>query len=151
MAISIEPVAEHNVDDFIQMLLDLALYEQLRAPDEDAQRRLRSDVLGPNPRYGAYVAVADGEIAGYLTCYEAYSTFLAMPTLFLEDIFVVERFRRRGVGQRLFDFCVGTAKERGCGRVEWQALRWNEPAIRFYEKNGAKLLDDYAWWVLPVR
>ena len=97
------------------------------------------------------MAVANGEIAGYLTCYQAYSTVLAMPTLFLEDIFVVERFRRRGVGQRWFDFCVGNAKERGCGRVEWQVLRWIEPAIRFYETNGAKLLNDYGWWVLAVR
>ena len=151
MDISIEPAAEHNVDDLIRMLLDLARYERLKGPDADAQRRLRTDVLGTDPRYEAYLAVADGEVAGYFTCYEAYSTFLAMPTLFLEDIFVVERFRRRGVGQRLFDFCVAIANERGFGRVNWQVLNWNEPAIRFYQKNGARALDDWGWWTLDPR
>ena len=151
MNITIEPAAEHNVDDLIRMLLDLARYERLKGPDAGAQRRLRADVLGADPRYQAYLAVADGETVGYFTCYEAYSTFLAMPTLFLEDLFVAERFRREGVGQRLFDFCIAMAKERGFGRVEWQVLNWNEPAIRFYQKNRARLLDDWGSWVLDPR
>ena len=95
--------------------------------------------------------MADGETAGYFTCYEAYSTFLALPTLFLEDIFVVEHLRRHSVGQRLFDFCIAIAKERGFGRVEWQVLNLNEPAIRFYQKNGARVLDEWGWWVLDPR
>ena len=148
MDISIEPAAAHNVDQLIRMLLDLARYERLKGPDADAQRRLRADVLAADPRIEAYLAVADGEPAGCFTCYEAYSTFLGMPTLFLEDLFVAEPFRREGVGQRLFDFCVAIAHERGFGRVEWQVLNWNESAIRFYQKNGARVLDDWGWWVL---
>ena len=151
MNVIIGQVAEHNVDDLLRMLGELAAYERMTGPDEAGRRRLREDVLGANPRFEAYLAMADGQAVGYFTFYEAYSTFLALPTLFLEDIFVVETHRRHGVGQQLFDFCVSIARERGCGRMEWQVLDWNEPAIRFYEKNHARLLDPWGWWVLDPR
>jgi GNAT superfamily N-acetyltransferase len=72
-----------------------------------------------------------------------YSSFLALPTLYIEDLFVLEKYRRMGFGQQLFNLCVRQAKEHGCSRMEWNVLTWNKPAIRFYEKNKAKRLDWY--------
>jgi GNAT superfamily N-acetyltransferase len=83
--------------------------------------------------------------AGYVTFYLTYSTFLARPSFYLEDIFVREEFRHRGIGRELFSFCRKLARERGCGRMDWQVLTWNEPAIRFYENEGGKRLDWYSY------
>ena len=70
-----------------------------------------------------------------------YSRFLARPTLFLEDIFVLSEFRKKGLGQKMFDFCVKLARKRECGRIELSVLDWNKPAIKFYEKNKLQCLN----------
>jgi GNAT superfamily N-acetyltransferase len=82
-------------------------------------------------------------VVGYATYYFTYSTFLARPTLYLEDIFVMPSYRGRGAGRALFRACAAEAVRRGCGRMEWQVLDWNAPAIEFYQRSGARLLDDW--------
>jgi GNAT superfamily N-acetyltransferase len=80
--------------------------------------------------------------------FETYSTFLALPTLYLEDLFVLEEFRGRRVGYALFSHCAQEALRRGCGRFEWAVLDWNQHAIEFYERLGARHLHDwriYRW------
>jgi GNAT superfamily N-acetyltransferase len=139
--LAVERVDEDNFDEFLYLVEKLAEYERLDPPDEGAKARLKADGLSDNPRYEAYLGRIDGQAVSYAIFFMTYSSFLALPTLYLEDIFVLEEFRRRDIGQKLFEFCVHEARDRGCGRIEWMVLDWNEPAIKFYEKNGAKALD----------
>jgi GNAT superfamily N-acetyltransferase len=139
--LAIERVVEENFHDFCALIEKLAEYERLDPPDDEAKARLKNDGLSDNPRYEAYLGRVGGEAVSYAVFFQTYSSFLAMPTLYLEDIFVLEEFRRAGLGQRMFEFCVKKAGEKGCGRMEWCVLDWNQPAIDFYEKNKANRLN----------
>ena len=139
----IEKISEKNFNEFIYLLKALANYEKLDPPDEQAQIRLRRDGLSQNPKYEAYLGYVNGKPIGYIIYFFTYSSFLALPTLYLEDIFVLKEYRRKGFGQKLFEFCVKQAQLEGCGRMDWCVLTWNEPAIKFYEKIGASRLDWY--------
>ncbi len=141
--LSIERINSENFEDFILLIEKLADYEQLSPPDAEAKARLRRDGLSAEPKYEAYIGRLGEDPVSYLIFFMTYSSFLALPTLYIEDIFVLEEYRRRGIGQRLFELCVGLAKERGCGRLEFCVLTWNEPAIKFYEKNNAQRLGWY--------
>jgi len=96
----------------------------------------------PRPR-SVLLAELDGRPVGYAAYFETYSTFLARPTLYLEDIFVLEEARGRGVGRALMGALAREAVRRGCGRMEWLVLAWNHPAMGFYERLGACRLDDW--------
>lgn len=137
----IEPINSKNFNDFLFLIEKLAEYEKLTPPDAEAKIRLKEDGLEKEPKYEAYLALLDGKAVGYLIFFMTYSSFVARKTLYLEDIFVLEEHRREGIGQKLFEFCVKLAKDRDCGRLEFCVLNWNEPAIRFYEKNHAERLD----------
>jgi GNAT superfamily N-acetyltransferase len=139
--LKIEPISEHNFDDFLFLVDKLAEYEELSPPDTEARQRLKADGLSENPKYVAYLGILAGQAVGYLIYFYNYSSFLALPTLYIEDIFILQEYRRKGIGQKMFDFCISQAKERGCGRAEWCVLTWNQPAIEFYEKNKAERLD----------
>jgi GNAT superfamily N-acetyltransferase len=143
--ITIEKVDGRNFSEFADLVERLADYEHLTPPDAAARERLRADALSEHPKYEAFLGRVDGRAVGYITFFFTYSTFLALQTLYLEDIFVLEEERGRGVGKALFEFCRRTADERGCGRMEWMVLTWNEPAIRFYEKCGGERLDWYVY------
>lgn len=130
-----------NVDRYVDLIRALANFEALDPPDEDARSCLFRDVTSEPPMFHAYLAMMDAVPIGYLTFYFTYSTFLARPTLYLEDIFVLEEHRKKGIGKRLFRFCVQEAERRGCGRMEWTALDWNTPAHGFYEGMGATKMD----------
>jgi GNAT superfamily N-acetyltransferase len=132
-----EKVIEKNFDDFISLVKKLADYENQNPPDVIAECRLRKDALSSNPRFEAYLVKEEGKSLGYVIFYMTYSSYLALPTLYIEDIFVLEIFRRKGIGKKMFQFCVHLAKERGCGRVEWCVYDWNSLAIKFYENLNA--------------
>jgi GNAT superfamily N-acetyltransferase len=127
----------------LDLILGLAKYEKLEPPDEAAQRRLVADIFGERPRLEAWLVFADGEAAGYALVFETYSSFLALPTLYLEDIFVRPEFRGRGAGAALFRRMVEEAGRRGCGRMEWVVLDWNQTALDFYERFGAQRLKEW--------
>ncbi len=127
----------------VELILGLAEYEKLEPPDEAAQQRLVRDIFGERPRLEAWLAFVDGEAAGYALVLETYSSFLALPTLYLEDIFVRPEFRGRGAGAALFRRMVEEAERRGCGRMEWVVLDWNRPALEFYERFGAQRLSEW--------
>lgn len=95
----------------------------------------------------SFLAELDGEAVGYTFFFETYSTFLALPTLYLEDLFVLPAYRGQGVGAALFRAMATEACSRGCGRMEWTVLDWNQLAIDFYERFGAKRSSDW----LPYR
>ena len=143
--IEIKKVTPDNFDKFTGLIEKLAGYEKLTPPDDAAKKRLGEDALSENPRYEAYLGFLNGDAAGYITIYYTYSTFLAKPTLYLEDIFVLEECRKKGLGKALFEFCRNIARTKGCGRMDWTVLTWNEPSIRFYEKQGGERQDWYLY------
>ena len=137
----IEKVNSETFNDFLGLIEKLAEYEKLAPPDEKAKRRLRTDCLSDKPKYQAFIGKVGHKYVSYVIFFFAYSSFHALPTLFLEDIFVLEEYRRQGVGKKMFDFLKETAKQEGCGRIEFTVLKWNKSAQEFYEKNGAQRLE----------
>jgi len=136
-----DKVIHKNFDDFISMVKKLAAYEKQNPPDSQAECRLRQDCLSESPKFEAYLVKEQGKIIGYLIYYMTYSSYLALPTLYIEDIFVLKEKRRNGIGRKMFEFCLHQAKNRNCGRVEWCVYNWNIPAIKFYEKLQATRLE----------
>jgi GNAT superfamily N-acetyltransferase len=141
--LAITRVSAENFEGFLGLIKKLAEYEKLAPPDTEAQSRLQRDCLIEKPRFWAYLATVNGEPAGYIIYFFTYSSFLALPTLFLEDIFVLDIYRHQGVGEALFELIKQTAKREGCGRIEFTVLKWNKLAQDFYAKNKAKNLDDW--------
>jgi len=133
-----------DAEGFIGLVLELAKFERLDPPTPAGRRRLTDDVF-KNQRVGLFVASEKGKLVGYALYFYSYSSFEAKPTLYLEDLFVLESHRKLGVGFALFRRCVDEAISKGCGRMEWAVLTWNEKALRFYEKLGARRLSD--WYV----
>jgi GNAT superfamily N-acetyltransferase len=128
---------------FLALVRALADFEKLPGPTEEAGARLLEDAFGARPRYRLFVGELDGAVVAYAVAFETYSTFLARPTLFLEDLFVHPDARRRGVARAMMTHLLAEAKRAGCGRFEWMVLDWNAPALRFYEELGAERHD--AW------
>ncbi len=106
--------------------------------EAEAGERLLQDAFGPQPRFSIFLGEFKGEVGGYAFVFETYSTFKAKPKLYLEDIFVKPEFRSKKVGLALFRRCVAEAERRGCIRLEWSVLDWNDLAQQFYFRLGAK-------------
>ena len=141
---TLTPLTEDRFDAFAGLIQALADYEKLEGPDEAAVARLRADAFRAPPRFEAVLALdGAGRAVGYAMWFETYSSFLARPTLYLEDIFVLEDTRGQGVGSRLFDHVRALGAQRGCGRMEWQVLDWNTSARDFYARRGARTADDW--------
>jgi GNAT superfamily N-acetyltransferase len=141
--IIMERVDQGNFPELVTLISALAEFEHLTPPDEEGVKRLREHALSPKPYFEAYLARSDGRAIAYLILIQTYSSFLARPTLFIEDIFVLEGYRGRGVGKTILLFCAEKAKAMDCGRMEWQALDWNINAIHFYERMGARQLKEW--------
>ena len=129
---------------FLELLRSLAEFERLTPPSEAAEQRILNDVF-VRKRVHLFVASEGDALVGYAIYFYSYSSFLARPSLYLEDLFVREDRRKRGVGLALFRRCVDEAIAKGCGRMEWSVLAWNEKALRFYESLGARRLSE--WYV----
>jgi GNAT superfamily N-acetyltransferase len=127
----------------VALVDELADYEKLARPTAEARIRLMDDMFGPRPRIDCFLAFADGYPVGYAIVLETYSSFLALPTLYLEDLFILEEYRQRGVGRALFATVLDEAKRRGCGRMEWTVLDWNQLAIDFYNKIGGTHMKEW--------
>jgi len=147
--LTVEGLSRDNFGDFIALVEKLAEYESLDPPDAEARERLLRDGTGDAPRYSGFVGRAGVEAVGYLIYFSSYSSFLARPVMYLEDIFILEEHRRRGYGQALFDHAAREAADGGFGRMEWCVLDWNTPAQKFYEKNRAEKLGWY-FYRLPA-
>lgn len=130
----------------LRLVCALAEFEKLDPPDAEAQQRLIEDTFGEKPRIESWLAFAEdhAEPVGYAIILETYSSFLARPTLYLEDVFVLPEFRKRGIGGAFLRHCVALAHERGCGRMEWTCLDWNTSAQCVYEqKLGAQRMSEW--------
>ncbi len=128
---------------FTGLVRSLAEYERLPPPGEEQLRRIRRHAFGPEKLFELLIAFSGREAVGYTVFFMTYSTFLAMPTLYIEDIFVKEEYRRSGAGSAMFLKLIGIAKRRKCGRLEWMVLSWNSLAIDFYERMGARHLEGW--------
>src|SRR4051812_13800422 len=125
----------------VDLVRDLARFEKLEGPDDEAAARLASDFEAR--KFGLSVADRAGEVVGYALFFMTYSTFLARPSLYLEDLFVLPEARRAGIGAAFMKQLITLATEAGCGRFEWTVLDWNEPAQKFYRSLGAEVLPDW--------
>ena len=143
-AVTVRPATPADGDSWLALVDALADYEKLARPTPGARQRLLNDAFGPEPhRIQVYVAEAEGRAVAYAIICETYSSFLALPTLYLEDLFVLPDARRHGIGRAMFRYLAGEAGRRGCGRMEWAVLDWNQLAIDFYEKLGAQRMKEW--------
>jgi GNAT superfamily N-acetyltransferase len=142
-AVTIRRAGPEDADTLLELVTALAHYEHLEPPDAAARARLVEHGFGPRPRFETFLAEIDSAAIGYALVFETYSTFLARPTLYLEDLFVRPEARRRGAGTALLRFLAAEAVKRGCGRMEWAVLDWNELAQGVYRKLGAQQLDEW--------
>ena len=126
----------------LKLVDDLAKYERLTPPDAAAQARLICDMSGEHPLFEVYLAEYRGEPAGYAIALESYSSFLALPTLYVEDLFVMPEHRGKKIGYAIFTELAKEALRRGCGRMEWTALDWNILATDFYKRLGGRHVED---------
>jgi len=133
-----------DAEQFIGLVHALAEFEHLDPPSKEGRRRLVDDIFDKK-RVNLLVASDDRKLVGYALYFHTYSSFLAKPTLYLEDLFVLDEYRKQGVGFSLFRKCVETALAEGCGRMEWAVLTWNAKALKFYERLGARRMSD--WYV----
>lgn len=132
-----------DAETILTLVDALADYEKLARPDAGARKRLISDMFSEHPRINGFLAEYDGKAVGYAFVFETYSSFLALPTLYLEDLFVLPEYRSKKAGYALFTAMVAEAHRRGCGRMEWTVLDWNQLAIDFYKRLGATHMHDW--------
>jgi GNAT superfamily N-acetyltransferase len=125
------------------MIRGLAEYEKLSHVVVATEEQLRLTLFGERPAAEVLLAHWNGEPIGFALFFPNYSTFLAQPGIYLEDLFVKPHARGIGAGIALFAELARIAVARGCGRVEWAVLDWNEPSIRFYQKLGAVAMDEW--------
>ena len=142
--LAIRPAAEQDAPILLSLIKELAVFEKLADKVFNSEDAVRETLFGPKAYAEAEIAYWDDEPAGMVIFFHNYSTFLGKPGLYIEDLFVREKFRGRGIGKVLFLECARLAKERNCGRMEWVVLDWN-PARVFYEKMGAYPLTE---WVI---
>jgi GNAT superfamily N-acetyltransferase len=135
-----------NIDDVATILWfirQLAIYEKLEHQVVATEDGLRDSLFGPRPMAEVVLAESEGQPVGFALFFPNYSTFLGRPGLYLEDLFVRDEFRGRGVGRQLLQHLAALALERSWGRMEWAVLDWNQPAIGFYRRLGAHLLEEW--------
>jgi GNAT superfamily N-acetyltransferase len=143
MSLTIRLATENDAALILGFIRGLAEYERLAhevVADED---RLRRTLFGPRPYAEVIIGEWEGQPAGFALFFHNYSTFLARPGIYLEDLFVTPEFRGKGIGQALLVHLARVAVQRDCGRLEWAVLDWNEPAIRFYKRLGAVPMDEW--------
>ncbi|MEK6278745.1 MAG: GNAT family N-acetyltransferase [Acidobacteriota bacterium] len=133
----IEQASEKDVPLILTFIHELAKYERLSDSVTANEERLRVALFGPHPYAEAVIAYQDQEAIAFALYYFNYSSFSGLPGLYLEDIFVQPPWRGSGAGRQLFGYLAQKAIERGCGRMEWAVLNWNETAIRFYKNLAA--------------
>jgi GNAT superfamily N-acetyltransferase len=139
----IVPASESDVPLILEMILGLADYEKLTHTVVATEEQLRKTLFGPRPAAEVLLAYDGPECAGFALYFMNYSTFLARPGLWLEDLFVKPHQRGKGIGFALLKNLAAIARERECGRMEWAVLDWNAPAIEFYKKLGAVPMDEW--------
>lgn len=148
MTISIRPASAADLPLIAQLIRDLAEYERLAHEVRFDDDVLNAKLFGPRPYAEVVIGEIDGHPQGFALFFHNFSTFEGRPGIYLEDLFVRPEARGSGLGKALLSHLATLAVERDCARLEWSVLDWNEPAIGFYKKLGARLMDE--WTVMRV-
>lgn len=148
MGMEIRPARVEDGPAFLELVQCLAHFEELPPPDPEACERLLRDAFSAPPRYQLWVADQGDAIVAYAAWFLTYSTFLARPTLYLEDLFVSPEARRRGVATAMMDALKREAQRLECGRFEWSVLDWNDGAQALYRRLGADAQE--AWQLMRI-
>jgi GNAT superfamily N-acetyltransferase len=141
---TLRPATPADVSTILRCIRALAEYERLTHECVATEELLRESLFGDRPAAEVVLAFDGEDVAGYALWFRSYSTFLARPGIYLEDLFVFPAHRRRGLGRRLLAHLASTAAERGYGRVEWAVLDWNTDAMTFYRSLGAVPVDGWS-------
>jgi len=144
----IRPATEADVPLILSFIRELAEYERLSHEVVATEEALRNSLFGERRFAEVLLDYRGGRLAGFALFFHTFSTFLGKPGIYLEDLYVRPEFRGAGVGRALLVHLAKLARERGCGRLEWSVLDWNEPAIGFYRGIGASPVS--GWTVYRV-
>jgi GNAT superfamily N-acetyltransferase len=144
----IRPATPADVSLILALIRELAAYEREPHAVLATEADLLRDGFGPRPYFECLIAEEDGQPAGFALYFFNYSTWRGRPGIHLEDLFVHPPFRGRGIGKALLTRVASVAVERQCARLQWDVLDWNQPAIDFYHRLGAKFLDE--WRIMRV-
>ena len=142
-AVTIRPAGTNDLATVLWFIRQLAIYEKLEHQVVATEAGLQGHLFGDRPMAEVLLAEHEGTPVGFALFFPNFSTFLGRPGLYLEDLYVREEFRGRGVGRQLLEALARVALTRGWGRMEWAVLDWNVSAIGFYRRLGARLLDDW--------
>ncbi|MBK6803049.1 GNAT family N-acetyltransferase [Novosphingobium sp.] len=148
MTITIRPATRSDLPLIAQLIRALADYEKLAHEVRFAEADLARHLFGPHPKAEVAIGELDGQAQGFALFFHNFSTFEGLPGIYLEDLFVRPEARGAGLGKALLTHLAALAVRRGCARLEWSVLDWNEPAIGFYRKLGARFMDE--WTVMRV-
>lgn len=141
--VAIRAARREDAPAILALVRALAEFERLPGPDDAADARFVAHAFGARPHCEAFVAELDGDVVAYAIVFTSYSTFRMQPTLFLEDLFVDPRVRRRGIATAIMAFLRALAVTRECGRFEWMVLDWNAGAQALYARVGARQLAEW--------
>ena len=142
-SVLIKPAGVADVPIILRLIRELAEYERAPKAAVATEPQLREVLFGEKPSAEVLLAYAEGEPIGFAVYFFNFSTWLGRPGLYLEDLFVRPEARGKGYGHALLVRLAQIARERGCGRMEWAVLDWNEPAIQFYKKLGAAPMNEW--------
>jgi GNAT superfamily N-acetyltransferase len=146
--VTIRPAAEHEMPLVLEFVRELAVYERLQQEVTATQADFAAALFGPRRCAEVAFVCLDDTPVGYALFFQTFSSFVGKPVIFLEDLFVRPEARGRGIGKRLLAWVARTALERGCPRLEWAVLDWNEPSIGFYRSLGAVAQDEWTTYRL---
>lgn len=141
--VRIEEATEKDVPLILAFIRELAQYERVLDKVTVTEESLRATLFGPKPYVEAIIGYENDTPVAFAIYFFTYTSFAGLPSLYLEDIFVRPSSRGLGVGRRLLTFLARRASQRGCGRMEWSVINWNEPAMAFYKKLGAEPVNDW--------
>ena len=141
--VSIRAATADDCETIANLIRELAVYERLENEAKATPDDLRRHLFGPTPRAEAMLAEVEGRPVGFALYFHSFSTFRGRPGIYLEDLFVRPEHRGRGIGSALLARLAVIAAERGCCRLEWAVLNWNEPALGFYRSLGARPMDEW--------
>lgn len=144
----IRPATKSDVPTILAFIKKLAEYERLSHEVVATEESLRETLFGMQAAAEVAIGYSNRQPVGFVLFFHNYSTFLGRPGIYIEDLFVDENWRRRGFGRALLLHVARVAKDRGCGRLEWSVLDWNQQAIDFYKNLGAAPMSD--WTVFRV-
>lgn len=140
----IKPANIEDVPLILSLIKELAEYERLSHEVIATEEKLKTALFGQYPYAEVIIGYLDNTPVSFALYFHNFSTFLGLPGIHLEDLFVKPEARGKGIGRKMLTHVAQVAKQRQCGRLEWSVLNWNEPAINFYKSMGAKAMDEWS-------